>query len=148
MATDYKAFNPQKVGLVFGLPNAPGASHRVRGYGADTMIEIAFDSDFGSVIKGADGENRHVDMLDRSGTITVNLGQHSQSNAVFTAIVAANVPVPVSLIDKSSAGDLFVAGSVKIRTHPGMTKGATPGEVTWVWQFTRGQVTLAGAFEE
>lgn len=144
---DYKGYSPAKVSVMFGAPGAPGTSHRVRGFGTDSMVEVAFDSDFGSVVKSVDGLNRHVDMLDRSGTITITLGQHSESNAIFSALVAANVPVPVTIIDKSSVADLFSATSVKIKTHPGMAKSATPGDVVWVWQFTRGTVALTGSFE-
>jgi hypothetical protein len=139
MAQNYKAYSPDKVSCMFaGL-------HRVRGYGADAMIDIAFDSDFGEIAKSADNENRHVDLLDRSGTITVTLSDQSASNAFFTGIVAAGVPVPVTLVDKSSNGDLFVAGSVKIRTMPGMVKAKSNGEKVWVWQFTNGRMTHAGA---
>ena len=111
------------------------------------MVEVAFDSDFGEVHKSVDGENRHVVLKDRAGTITVTLGQHSATNAVFTTLVAAGVPFPVTLIDKSSVGDTFFAGSVKIKTMPSYTKTKSNSENVWVWQFTRGTMTLAGAFE-
>ena len=145
--TGYKAFNPQKVNTMFGIPGAPGASHRVRGFGEDAMVEVAFDSDFGEVAKSVDGLNRHVDMLDRSGTITITLAAHSESNAVLNTIVAANVPVPVNIVDQSSVGDLFSASSVKIKTMPTFTKGRSNAENVWVWQFTRGTMTFAGSFE-
>lgn len=141
---DYKPFDPEKFSAMFGLP---GASHKVRGYGEDSMVEVSFDSDFGEVHKSVDGENRHVVLKDRAGTISVTLGQHSQSNAVFSALVAAGVPFPVTLIDKSSVGDVFFAGSVKIKTMPTFTKGKSNSENVWVWQFTKGVMTLAGAFE-
>lgn len=138
--SNYKAFNPEKV------VNMAGA-HRVRAYGSDSMVEISYDSDFGEIHKPVDGENRHVDLQDRAGTITVTLAAHSASNAIFTALVAANVPFPWTVIDKSSDGDVFFAGSCKIKTMPTFSKGKSNSENVWVWQFTRGTMTLAGAVE-
>lgn len=139
--TNYKAYSPDKVSLIFaGL-------HRVRGFGPDAMIEIAFDSDFTEMAKSADNENRHVDLLDRSGTITVTLGSHSASNAFFTGVTAAGIPVPVTLLDATTNGDLFVAGSVKLRTMPAMVKGKSNAENVWVWQFTKGRLVHMGAVE-
>jgi hypothetical protein len=137
---DYKPFDPEKFTAMFG-------THKVRGYGEDAMVEVSFDSDFGEVHKSVDGENRHVVLKDRAGTITVTLGQHSASNGVFTTLVASGVPFPVTLSDKSSVGDTFFAGSTKIKTMPTFTKGKSNTENVWVWQFTRGTMTLAGAFE-
>lgn len=144
--SDYKAFTPAKVGVTFGLPGVPGAKHRVRGFGESSMIKVAFDSDFGEVAKAVDGLNRHVDLMDRAGTIEVTLGQHSESNAIFSAMTALNVPVPVTITDKSSSADLFFAGSVKVRKMPDMEKGKSNTENVWVFQFTRGTMVHSGAF--
>jgi hypothetical protein len=138
--SNYKPFNPEKVTTMFG-------THRLRAFGADAMVEVAFNADYGEVHIPVDGEARHVDMLDRSGTITVTLAQHSASNAALTAIVAANVPVPVTIADISSNGDLFFAGSVKIKTMPTFSKGKSNSENVWVWQFTKGRMVMAGAVE-
>lgn len=143
---DYKAFNPAKVGATFGLPGVPGAKHRVRGFGVSSMIKVEFDSDFGEVAKSADGLNRHVDLLDRSGTVEITLGQHSESNAFFSGLVAANVPVPFTLTDKSSVADIFTTGSLKIRKVPKMEKGKSNTENVWVFQFTKGTMDHTGAF--
>lgn len=136
--SDYIAYNPLKVSNKAG-------THTVRGYGADSMVDIVFDSDFGEVHKSADGENRHVDLIDRAGTITVTLSAQSASNAVFTALVAANVPFPWTSIDKSSNGDLFFAGSCKIKTMPAFSKGKSNAENVWVWNFTKGNMIFAGS---
>jgi len=138
--SDYKAYNPDKFVTMFG-------THRLRAFGADAMVEVSFNSDFGEVHVPVDGESRHVDMLDRSGTITVTLAAHSASNAALTAIVSANVPVPVTIIDKSSNGDVFFAGSVKIKTMPSFTGARSNSENVWVFQFTKGKMVFAGAVE-
>ena len=137
---NYKGFNPDKFVTMVG-------THRARAFGSDTMVEVAFNADFGEVHIPVDGEARHVDMLDRSGTITITLAAHSASNAAFTAIVSANVPVPVTIIDKSSNGDVFFAGSVKIKTMPTFTGASSNSENVWVWQFTKGKMVFAGAVE-
>ena len=117
----------------------------MRGFGADAMIEIDFESDEAEIAKSVDGENRHVFIEDLSGTITVTLSAQSATNAWFSAARATKVPIPMNLVDGSSNGDLFFAGSCVCRKRPPMIKGKSNAENVWIWQFTKGRMNHGGA---
>ena len=136
--SDYQSYNPLKVTTMVG-------THKVRAFGDDTMVDAGFANDLGDVFVSTDGEGRHVDSADRSGTVVIPLAANSPSNAVFMAIHKANAPVPITVTDKSSKSDLFFAGSCKLKTMPRMVKkkGNTVNEYTF--KFTKGEVFHSGA---
>ena len=139
MANDnYQSYNPLKVTVLVG-------THKCRAFGDDTMVDAGFTNDMGEVFISTDGDGRHVDSADRSGTVVIPLAANSPSNAVFMAIHKANEPVPITVMDKSSKADLFFAGSCKLQTMPRLVKkkGNTVNEYTW--KFTKGEVFHSGA---
>jgi hypothetical protein len=135
---DFKSYNPTKVTVMVGI-------HACRAFGDDTMVDAGFSNDLGEVFVSTDGEGRHVDSADRSGTVVIPLATNSPSNAVFMALMAANEPVPITVTDKSSKADLFFAGSCKLQTMPRLVKkkGNTVNEYTW--KFTKGFINHSGA---
>lgn len=135
---NYKPYNPEKTSVIVG-------THKCRAFGDDNMVDAGFTSDMGDVFISTDGDGRHIDFADRSGDIIIPLAANSPSNAVFSAIFAANEAVPITVTDKTSKADLFFAASCKIKTVPRMVKkkGNTINE--WTWKFTKGKIVHTGA---
>jgi len=136
--SDYKSYDPLKVNVLAGI-------HKCRAFGDDTMVDFGFENDLGEIFMSTDGEGRHVDSADRSGTCHVFLATNSPTNAVFMALIATNKPFPITIVDKSSKADLAYAGSCKIKTLPRMVKkkGNTVNE--YIWKFPKGKIFHSGA---
>lgn len=135
---NYIPWNPEKTSVVVG-------THKCRAFGEDNMVDAGFANPMGSVFVSTDGDARHVDSADRSGDVVIPLAANSPSNAVLTAIFAANEAVPITVTDKSSKADLFFAGSCKIKDLPRFVKkkGNTVNE--WTFNFTKGKIAHTGA---
>ena len=135
---DYLSYNPLKVTVL-------AATHKVRAFGDDTMVDAGFTNNVAEIFISTDGEGRHIDSADRSGTVIIHLAMNSPSNEVFMAFFVANEPIPITVTDKSSKNDLFFAGSCKLQAIPRMVKkkGNTVNEYTW--QFTKGKIHHSGA---
>lgn len=138
---NYKQLDPTKC-----ISNMGG--HTIRGWADGEMVAIAFDSPKRSKHVGVDGAGRHIKNNDRSGTITVRLQGASPSNAALQALDILDVPYSYAMVDKSSNGDSFFAGSVTLQTEPPMTRGDSEEIVEWVYQFTNGKMIRAGAEAE
>jgi len=136
--SNYKPFDPLKCSVIVG-------THKARAFSDDQMVMAEFTSDWGDIFMSTDGEGRHVESADRSGTVTISLATNSPSNAVFMALIALNEPVPITITDKSSNADLFFAGSCKIKTFPPMDKKKGNAVNEYVWKFPKGTIFHSGA---
>lgn len=141
--SEYTSYNPQKVTVQCVHPVM--GPHKVRAFGDDTMVDAGFNTDFGSVFVSTDGEARHVESADRSGTITIPIADYSPSNEYFMGVYASGEPMAVTVTDKSSKADLFFAGSVKLRTMPNMMKKRDNNVNEYVWNFTNGKMVRTGS---
>ena len=122
--------------------------HTVRAFADGDMISVVFNTDKRSVHVGTDGRGRHIKSADRSGVITVRLSSYSPSNAAFQLLDETDIPFGIGVIDKSSNGDSFFAGSCMLVKVPDMVKGATETVLEYGFQFTHGTVVRAGADSE
>jgi len=139
----YKNYDPQKVTVQCVHPVA--GPHKVRAFGDDTMVDVGFTTDFGSVFVGTDGEARHVKSADRSGDIVIPVQSNSPSNAFFVTVVDSGQPMTVTVTDKSSSSDLFFAGSVMPKAIPRMVKKRDNTVNEWTFNFTKGTIIHSGA---
>jgi len=131
-------YDPAKVVLTIG-------GYVMKQFAADSMVTISYDEDRNTKHIGVDGFGRWTASKNRGGTITITLADYSASNQVLTTIDKADLPVAVSLVDKSSDGENFFADSCKLQTAPDMEKAREATEKTWVFGFIRGEATYAGA---
>lgn len=136
----YKQYDPTKVTVTVG-----GVA--MSGFADGEMITVEFSNDFRAKHIGTDGQGRHVKMADRSGVITIRLSDYSPSNAVLTAVDVTDVPVPITVTDKTSEADLFFAESCMLQKMPNMVKGKDASENEWPFQFIRGTMVHSGAEE-
>lgn len=138
--TDYKQYDPKSVSVVLGVST-------LRGFADDMMVEVTFSEDKRSKHVGADGEGRHVKNGDRSGTVTVHLADYSPSNATITTLDLIDEPFTITIVDKKSNGDLFVAGSCALAKEPDFKKGKESQMNDYVFNFIKGKAARMGAKE-
>ena len=130
-------YDPSKVSCTVGVDI-------MKGFGDGAMIEVEYEEDHYSKHIGVDGNGRHVRNLNRSGTITITLADYSPSNLLLSIIRDVNKALPITLTDKSSKGDLFIASSCMLVKTPALVKGKEAGDNVWVFQFIKGKVFLGG----
>jgi hypothetical protein len=133
-------YDPTKVTVTVG--GAPMSA-----FADGEMVTVEFTNDFRTKHIGTDGQGRHVKTADRSGTVTIRLSDYSPSNGVLTLVDLADVPVPITVTDKTSDADLFFAESCTLVKMPNMVKGKEAGENEWSFQFIRGTLAHTGAGE-
>jgi hypothetical protein len=108
-------------------------------------ITVEMDEDKRSKFLGINGSGRHIKNLKESGNITIELQDYSPSNAQLALVDKLNVPVIISVIDKSTKGTSFVSDSCMLNKVPSLSRGAEGGTVEWVFGFISGEINLAGA---
>lgn len=142
MAQDFtvESYSPKKV-------TCKVATHTIRGWEDGDMIVAEYDNDEVEVHVGADGNARFIDILARTGTITLHLSDYSPSNAVLQGIKDANVPVPITCTDKSSNADLFFAKQCKCQKQPAWGKAKTARSNPWPFKFLNGKLKATGGKE-
>lgn len=136
----YAQYSPKEVSIVIGTVPA-------RGFADGEMVTVEYEEDDRSLAIGTDGEGRHIKNLHRGGTVTIRLFAFSPTNALITALDAIDVPFPITVVDKKSNGDLFFASSCALRKTPNLVKGKEESVNEFIFQFTKGKITHAGAKE-
>lgn len=131
-------YDPAKVVITIG-------GFVMKQFAADSMAVVSFGEDANTKHIGVDGYGRWTSSKNGSGTFTLTLASYSSSNAALYALMKADQPVPVSMIDKSSAGESFFADSCKVEGRPDLEKAKEETEKTWVWGFIKGEAVYAGA---
>lgn len=74
-----KTYDPKKVSVSFG-------GFDLNGFAEGTKVNVEFNEDAWTLQIGVDGEGTRSKSNDRSGRVTVQLMQSSDSNAVLTSI--------------------------------------------------------------
>ncbi len=62
-------------------------NHRVQGYAKGTFVKVARNSESAKIDVGSKGEATMIEMLDRSGTVTITVQAESSTNDAFSAIM-------------------------------------------------------------
>lgn len=118
----------------------------VVGFAGD-RVKVAMSSDEVETVMGTDGSGRHVNLLDKSGTVTITLEYGSPSNAEFEVIRLAKIPVPILIKDNSNLLTMFATSDAVVKKHPDLILGSKPSECEWVFSFIKGDLTHSPAKE-
>jgi len=106
------------------------------GYGDGTFVSVAYNNDFFSLAKGADGEGLRSSSEDLSARVTLTLMQGSASNDVLSAFLLADINSDVGglpfLLKDASGRMLFSSASMWIVKYPDVERGKEGSMVSWV----------------
>jgi len=138
--SEYTSFDPTKVVVMIG-------THRARGFADGDMIDVGYSEPLNTQYVGTDGSGRHIASANKSGDITIRLMQSSPTNAVLSALIAANEPIPIAVADKTSTADLFFTSSAKCNDFPRMKKGKEETVLEYKLGFVRGFILHTGSKE-
>jgi len=124
-----KTYDPRQVIIIV-------AGNQMSGYADGSFVTVARNEDMFTLQVGTSGEGTRSKSNNRSGTITFQLMQSSDSNAVLQAL--ANVDelsnsgaVPVMVKD-NSGGSLYIAETAWIRKIPDSEFSREAGPREWV----------------
>lgn len=129
MAT-YFQYSPDQVIITVGVKPVVGWR----------SVEVAFAEDRRTLHMSIHGGGRHVKNLSTNGTVTLELEDFSPSNADLVILDKMDLPVIVSVIDKSSLASVFVTDSAMISKIPPLNRGAEGGVNTWELTFVEGKL--------
>ena len=136
-----KTYRASEVGASFGGAN-------ITGYGPDTFISIAYNNDFFTLAKGADGEGLRSSSEDLSARITITLMQGSSSNDIMSGFLQADINANVGglpfLLKDNSGRMLFASASAWIVKFPDTERAKEAGSVQWVLETDRLQGFIGG----
>src|SRR3990172_523550 len=124
-----KTYDPRQVIIIV-------AGNQMSGYADGSFVTVARNEDMWSLQIGTSGEGTRSKSNNKSGTITFQLMQSSDSNAVLQALAnvdelsnAGAVPVMV----KDNSGDsLYIAETAWIRKIPDSEFSREAGPREWV----------------
>ena len=124
-----KTYDPRQVIIIV-------AGNQMSGYADGSFVTVARNEDMFTLQVGTSGEGTRSKSNNRSGTITFQLMQSSDSNAVLQALAnvdelsnAGAVPVMV----KDNSGDsLYIAETAWIRKIPDSEFSREAGPREWV----------------
>lgn len=133
-----KQMDPTKV-----IANIGGLTPRA--YADGSMISIEFDTPKRTKHIGLTGQGRHIKSADRSGTVTIRLASYSPTVAGIAALDTADVPFSIAVVDKSSNGDSFFAGSCTLMQEPAMVWSENEEALEYQFQFIKGKMIRVGA---
>ena len=98
-----------------------------------------------SVQMGISGTGRHVKNLKSNGTVTIEVTDYSPSNTDLTTADKLDVPVMVSVIDKSSSGTAFSSEDCMLAKQPALKRSAEGSTIEWTFNYISGELVLTGA---
>lgn len=127
--SDYKAYDPKKVDVIFGV--VP-----LSGWGDDSFCEITKQEDAFTDVIGVDGIVTRVRNHNNLYQVTVTLAQQSGSNGAMSAIhlldlAGAAGPVPV-LIRDALGTTVFASDKAWITKFPDQSFGKSASTRQWV----------------
>ena len=137
MTNNYKPYDPNKVSVILGVIPA-------RGFADGEMINVEFAEDDNTTYIGTDGDGRHIQSQNKSGTVTVRLHDYSETNPLLVVMNSIGEAFPITIVDKSSNADLFFAASCKVKKTPNFTKGKEGVTNEWVFNFINGKIIHSG----
>lgn len=131
------AYNPKKVSFTFGPVPA-------KGFQDGEMINLEFDNDEWTGYEGTRGEGSMVYSPNSTGTCTVTLQADSPTNAAWTALYKAGVPLPIAMADRSSTKSVAFAREAMPSKKPGFARSRDKPVVVWVFKFVGGDTDHVG----
>lgn len=131
------AYNPTKVAFTFGVVPA-------KGFQDGEMINFEFDNDEWSGYEGTRGEGSMVFSPNKTGTCTVTLQADSPTNAAWSALYDAGVPLPITATDRSSTKAVAFAKEGMPAKKPGVTRSRDKPVVVWAFKFVGGKIEHIG----
>lgn len=139
-----KEYDPDLVDVIIsGFP--------VSGFQEDAIISFEFDDNFYELVKGVDGDVSRSRRVARTGTLTINLLQTSQSNAELTALMTLGTMsgngtsdvFPVLVRDRNGAS-LIATDKAWIEKAPNVSYAGKAGPRDWVLRLVKPAFIEAG----
>lgn len=118
----------------------------VVGFAGD-RVKVSFNSDAIETVMGTDGNGRHIENKDKSGTVTVTLEHGSPSNAAFEIARLTGIPFPILVKDNSSIATLFATADAMVKKQPDLGLGKQGADLDWVFTFIKGSLMHSPAKE-
>lgn len=123
-----RELNPDKINItVNAVP--------VGGFGANSMVKIKENAPRFIAKAGVDGEITRVKVLDRSAMVAITLMVSSESNAMFSALAAADLAssagVCAVVVEDLNGLSIFAGEQCWIQEMPETEYGREPGENVW-----------------
>lgn len=130
-------YDPGKVSLSWG-----GIPARAPATGE--MFNFSFNNDQWNTYVGTKGDGAFIKSLDKSGTVVVRLQDTSPTKALWMALYAAGVPLPLLLNDRSNGAEAAGAAEAVLARAPAMVKGNEMAEVEFTFKFHTGYILHVG----
>ena len=94
---------------------------------------------------GINGSSRHIRNLKDNGTVTIEVMDYSPSNTDLSVADKLNVPVIITIIDKSTMGTNFSTENAMLAKDPDLSRSGEGGTNEWVFNFGEGAINHTGA---
>lgn len=125
-----KQYDIAQVDVIFaGFP--------ISGFQEDTVIEVEFDDDHYTIVKGVDGDVSRSRVVAKTATITLKLMNTSRSNADLTAVYLLGGPgsgtadvAPLLIRDRNGVS-LFATDTCWVHKPPQITHGGKANARDW-----------------
>lgn len=130
-------YNPEKVSFAWGPVPAVG-------FQKGEMINFEFDNDEWTGYEGTRGEGGMVKSPSKVGKCTVTLQADSPTNAAWSALYDAGVPLPITVADRSGTSGVAFAREAVPAKKPGMIRADTKPVVVWQFNFVGGRIEHVG----
>jgi hypothetical protein len=141
-------YSPEDVIVV--ISKSDGFNHVVGGYTEGTFIDISRLVAHATMTTGADGSHARVVRRVKSADITITLHQSSESNDVFSALLALdeqtrdNTNLFSILIKDQTGRSMYSAAQAFIGTVPSSTFGVEMSDRAWVIHTTNMETHIGG----
>jgi hypothetical protein len=128
-------FDPKQVSVLIN-------DYRIQDWsdGGDVIV-ATFSVDHGTLTVGAGGRGVFIQNPDESGTLVLQVKQHSRDNAYLDALrrsqrtsIKSFVPLELSIRDLLNE-DVVTGSNGYFTTPPNYTRGATHNPMTWTFVF-------------
>ncbi len=125
-----KEYDPDQVDVIFaGFP--------LRGFQEDSIIQITFDDDHYTIVKGVDGDVSRSRVVAKVATVTIKLMNTSRSNADLSAVYLLGGPgsgtadvAPLLIRDRNGVS-LFATDTCYISKPPDINHGGKANARDW-----------------
>lgn len=132
------SYNPTKFAAVWGVDAAVG-------YQDGEMINVSFSNDEWTSYEGTKGEGALVYSPNRQGTISITLQADSPTNGKWSLAYQAKIPLPFTVIDRSSTKAVFFTPKAMPTKQPDISRSRDQPLVTWTLTFVNGNAEHIGS---
>jgi len=138
-------YDPKQIALVLG-------GVLVTGYGENSIVSHARNSDSFTKRIGADGKVTRTRSADRSGRITITLQQSSTTNLVLSALLKADElgeggTVPYLMKDNNGT-TVFSSGTAWITRLPDDERANEAGDIEWTIDVSEMEAVIGDITQE